>query len=91
MNSIFGANWKTTASGLLTAVIGAAGPLTAYFATLHQTWAAEGSGVVTLTAAIATVWLHILMNDAPAATTTTVTTKTTEAIPATSSTTTKTQ
>jgi hypothetical protein len=58
-------NWKTTANGFLAAIIGAAGPLTAYLATINNPKAAIASGIVTTAAAIARVWIGILENDAP--------------------------
>jgi len=58
-------NWKTTANGVLAAVIGAAGPLTAYLATVNSPKAATASGIVTLIAATARVWVGLLENDAP--------------------------
>jgi hypothetical protein len=60
-------NWKTTANGILAAVIGAAGPLTAYLATVNNPKAATAAGIVTLVAGIARVWVGILQNDAPPA------------------------
>ena len=59
-------NWKTTANGFLAAIIGAAGPLTAYLATINSPKAATCAGLVTLAAAIARVWIGLLQNDAPA-------------------------
>jgi VIT1/CCC1 family predicted Fe2+/Mn2+ transporter len=59
-------NWKTSVNGILAAIIGAAGPLTAYLATMNNSKAAVASGIVTLVAAIARVWVGILQNDAPA-------------------------
>jgi hypothetical protein len=59
------AHWKTTANGFLAAIIGAAGPATAWLATVHSPKAATATGVVTLIAGIARVWIGILQNDAP--------------------------
>jgi len=56
---------KTTIAGILSAIIGAAGPLTAYLATINSPRAATASGIVTLAAAIARVWIGILQGDAP--------------------------
>ena len=61
------AHWKTSANGILAAIIGAAGPLTAYLATVSNPKAAYASGIVTLVASIARVWIGLLQNDAPAA------------------------
>ena len=58
-------NWKTTAAGILSAVIGTAGPLTAYLATQMTPKATEISGIVTLVAAVARIWIGLLQNDAP--------------------------
>jgi HD-like signal output (HDOD) protein len=57
-------NWKTTANGILAAIIGAAGPLTAYLATINSPKAAAAAGIMTLAAAIARVWIGLLQNDA---------------------------
>jgi hypothetical protein len=57
-------NWKTTANGVLAAIIGAAGPLTAYLATINSPKAATAAGIMTLAAAIARVWIGLLQNDA---------------------------
>jgi hypothetical protein len=57
-------NWKTTANGFLAAIIGAAGPLTAYLATVNNPHAATATGIVTLSAAIARVWIGLIQNDA---------------------------
>jgi hypothetical protein len=59
------AHWKTTANGFLAAIIGAAGPATAWLANKNSPKAATASGVVTLIAGIARVWIGILQNDAP--------------------------
>jgi hypothetical protein len=59
------ANWKTTVAGILSALIGTAGPLTAYLATQMSPTATKISGGVTLAAAIARVWVGMLENDAP--------------------------
>jgi hypothetical protein len=58
-------DWKTTANGFLAAIIGAAGPLTAYLATINSPKAATASGIITLAATIARVWVGIIQNDAP--------------------------
>lgn len=58
-------DWKTTANGVLAAIIGAAGPLTAYLATVNNPKAAIAAGIVTTAAAIARVWVGLLQNDAP--------------------------
>ena len=60
-------NWKTTANGILAAIIGAAGPLTAYLATVNSPKAATAAGVVTLAATIARVWVGLIQNDAQVA------------------------
>lgn len=57
-------NWKTTAAGILAAVIGAAGPLTAYLAALNNPKAATAAGIVTLIATIARVWVGLIQHDA---------------------------
>ena len=60
-------HWKTTVAGILSAIMGAAGPLTAYLATINSPKAATATGIVTLIAAIARIWVGQLQNDAPAA------------------------
>lgn len=55
---------KTTINGWLAAIIGAAGPLTAYLATVNSPKAATASGIVTLVAGIARVYVGIIQNDA---------------------------
>ena len=62
---IFGIS-KTSINGVLAAIIGAAGPLTAYLATINNPKAATAAGVVTLIATIARVWVGLLQNDSPA-------------------------
>ena len=57
-------NWKTTANGILAGIIGSAGPLTAYLATVNSPKAATAAGIVTLVATIARIWVGILQNDA---------------------------
>lgn len=57
------ANWKTTVAGILAAVIGAAGPLTAYLATVNNPKAATAAGIVTLAATIARVWIGLIQVD----------------------------
>lgn len=56
-------NWKTTINGFLAGIIGAAGPLTAYLATINSPKAAMASGIVTLVATIARIWVGILQTD----------------------------
>jgi Zn-dependent alcohol dehydrogenase len=63
---IFGIS-KTTINGILAAIIGAAGPLTAYLATVNNPKAATAAGIVTLIATICRVWVGIIQNDAPPA------------------------
>ncbi|HUD74125.1 MAG TPA: hypothetical protein VMQ76_03560 [Terracidiphilus sp.] len=58
-------NWKTSANGILSAIIGAAGPLAAYLATQSNPKAAWAAGIVTLVAGIARVWVGLIQNDAP--------------------------
>ena len=58
-------NWKTTVNGILAAIIGAAGPLTAYLATINSPKAATAAGIVTLAATIARIWVGLIQNDAP--------------------------
>jgi hypothetical protein len=58
-------NWKTTANGILTAILSASGPLTAYLATINSPKAATASGIVTLVAAIARVWIGLIQVDTP--------------------------
>jgi hypothetical protein len=58
-------NWKTTVNGCLALIIGAAGPLAAYLATINSPKTAIAAGIVTLAASIARVWVGILQNDAP--------------------------
>ena len=62
---IFGIS-KTSINGVLAAIIGAAGPLTAYLATINNPKAATAAGVVTIIATIARVWVGLLQNDSPA-------------------------
>jgi len=57
-------NWKTTANGVLAAIIGGAGPLTAYLATIKDPWAATVTGLVTLAAALARVYIGMIQVDA---------------------------
>lgn len=57
---------KTTFNGWLALIIGTAGPLAAYLATVHSPRAAVASGIVTLVASIARVWVGIIQSDAPA-------------------------
>lgn len=59
------AHWKTTVNGFLAAFIGTVGPVTAYLATIDSPKAATICGILTLTAAIARVWVGLLQNDAP--------------------------
>jgi hypothetical protein len=58
-------NWKTTANGFLTAILTTAGPLTAYLATQSSPKAATASGIVTLIATIARVWIGLIQVDTP--------------------------
>jgi len=71
-------DWKTTVNGFLAAIIGAAGPLAAYLATQSNPKAAWASGIVTLAATIARIWVGLLQNDAPPNTVSSVTTTTTK-------------
>ena len=82
-------NWQTSANGFLAEIIGAAGPLTAYLATVNNPKAATAAGIVTLVATIARVWIGMIQNDSQPTntTTTTSTTVTTPATPATTATT----
>ena len=57
-------NWKTTANGFLAAILAAAGPLTAYLATIKSPKAATASGIVTLAGVIARIWIGLIQNDA---------------------------
>ena len=66
-------NWKTTVNGFLAAIIGAAGPLTAYLATVNSPKAATASGIVTLVAAIARVYIGMIQSDAKPSVTSSVT------------------
>lgn len=66
-------HWKTTAAGILSAYIGAVGPLTAYLCTLPNKTAAEVAGGMTCLGLIARVWVGLLQNDAPPADTATLT------------------
>jgi hypothetical protein len=61
---IFGIS-KTTLAGILAAIIGTAGPVTAYLATVNNPKAATASGIVTLLATVARVWVGLLQGDAP--------------------------
>ena len=63
--AIFGIS-KTSINGVLAAIIGAAGPLTAYLATINSPKAATAAGIITLLATIARVWVGLLQNDSPA-------------------------
>jgi hypothetical protein len=68
--------WKTSCNGILAAIIGAAGPATAYLATVNSPKAATATGIVTLIAGVARVWVGLLENDAPpTSTTATITVK----------------
>ena len=58
-------DWKTTANGLLAAIMASAGPLTAYLATVNSPKAATASGIVTLAATLARVYIGLIQNDAP--------------------------
>lgn len=58
-------NWKTSANGILAAIMASAGPLTAYLATLHSPKAATASGIVTLAATLARVYIGLIQNDSP--------------------------
>ena len=58
-------NWKTTVNGILSGIMGSAGPLTAYLATINSPKAATAAGIVTLVATIARIWVGVLQNDAP--------------------------
>lgn len=57
-------NWKTTVNGILAAIIGTAGPVTAYLATIHSNGAATAAGIVTLIASVARVYVGLLETDA---------------------------
>ena len=57
-------NWKTTVNGILAAIIGTAGPVTAYLATIHSNSAATAAGIVTLVASVARVYVGLLETDA---------------------------
>jgi hypothetical protein len=48
----------------LAAIIGGAGPLTAYLATIKDPWAATVTGLVTLAAALARVYIGMIQVDA---------------------------
>ena len=58
-------HWKTSVAGILSAYIGAVGPLTAYLCTLPNKNAAEIAGAMTCAGLIARVWIGLLQNDAP--------------------------
>ena len=62
MNILVGNDWKTTANGILAAVIGTAGPVAAYLAALNNPKAATAAGLVMLAATVARVWIGILQN-----------------------------
>ena len=55
---------QTTLNGYLALIIGAAGPITAYLATINKPWAATATGLLTLIAAIARVWSGHTQTDA---------------------------
>lgn len=61
---IFGIS-KTTLAGILSAVIGTAGPTAAYLAALNNERAATIAGLISLFATIARVWVGLLQGDAP--------------------------
>ncbi len=58
-------NWKTTVAAILSAFIGAVGPLTAYLATTSNPKATAACGALTCAAGIARVWIGLIQNDAP--------------------------
>ena len=64
------AHWKSSAAGILSAVLGAVGPITAYLATTNNPKATEICGALTCAAAIARIWLGLIQSDAPTAATT---------------------
>ena len=67
-------HWKTTAAGILSAILGAIGPITAYLATTNNPKATEICGALTCAAAIFRIWIGLISNDAPPANSVTVTT-----------------
>lgn len=62
MQVLVGNDWKTTANGILAAVIGSAGPVAAYLAASNNPKMATAAGLVTLAGVIARVWIGILQN-----------------------------
>ena len=62
MQILVGKDWKTTAAGILSAFVGAVGPLTAYLATTNNPKSTVVCGALTCAAAIARVWIGILQN-----------------------------
>jgi hypothetical protein len=72
-------NWKTTVAGILSAFMGAVGPLTGFLAALQAmkptpdyTLAIWGAGL-TCAAGIARVWIGLIQSDAKPSVTSTVT------------------
>lgn len=64
--SILGSNWKTTAAGGLSFIMATTGPLTAYFALIHNptAWQAQVPGACTLAAGLCRAWIGIISKDA---------------------------
>ena len=62
MQVLVGNDWKTTANGILAAVIGTVGPVAAYLAASNNPKCAAAAGLVTLAGVIARVWIGILQN-----------------------------
>lgn len=60
-------DWKTTTAGVLSAVAVTTGPLTAYFALIHNptSWQAQVPGALTLVSALARAWIGVIQKDAP--------------------------
>lgn len=65
MQRVFGTNWKTTVSGILTGIIATGSVITSFLATqTSNPHAARYSGLVTLICGILQVWVGIISKDA---------------------------
>lgn len=59
-------DWKTTTAGILSAAMATTGPLTAYFALIHNptAWQAQVPGALTLVAGLCRAWIGVISKDA---------------------------
>ena len=62
MNILVGSDWKTTAAGWLSGLVGTAGPVAAYLAASNNPKTAAAAGLVALVGVIGRVWIGILQN-----------------------------